>query len=244
MKTPSLILRVARLGLLLGGIQLALGAAETAPTTSASTFIQDQSGSAIQWQPWNAQTLQRAKAEGRPVYVFIGSFLSELTRATTKQSFITPDVVDLLNKNFLCILVDRDEQPDVAACAQHYLRTVKQLDGWPAHLWLTPELTPFEGGSYLPPSEEWGIASFVKIARQAKDAWTADPAACRSRGAEAVKALANPFPPAGPGENRGETFRRRRRLAGHRRCRPRRFRRVAQTARTRAAALFAASDTC
>lgn len=184
---------------LFGVVVLALGAWAAARAVgepmadSPSAFLRDQTGSAIHWQPWNEQTLKHAKEEGRPVYVFIGYFLSELSRATTRQSFANPEVVEFLNQNFYCILVDRDEQPELAACAQHYLRTVKQLDGWPAHLWLTPELQPFEGGSYLPPSEEWGKASFIKIARQAKDAWTTDATACRSRAAEAVSALAHPF---------------------------------------------------
>lgn len=193
-RTFSLFFRLSVLALLTGGWGAALRAADSPLAGSASVFIREQAGSAIQWQNWEAKTLERAKKEGRPVYVFIGSFLSELSRATTKQSFTTPEVIELLNQNFICVIVDRDEQPDVAACAQHYLRTVKQLDGWPAHLWLTPELQPFEGGSYLPPSEEWGKASFIKIARQAKDAWTADPAACQARAKEAVNTLLKPFP--------------------------------------------------
>lgn len=186
--------RTFSLALLLSSFIGALHADDSPLAKSSSTFVREQAGSAIQWQNWEAKTFERAKKEGRPVYVFIGSFLSELSRATTKQSFTTPEVIELLNQNFICVLVDRDEQPDVAACAQHYLRTVKQLDGWPAHLWLTPELQPFEGGSYLPPSEEWGKASFIKIARQAKDAWTADPAACRARAKDAVNTLLKPFP--------------------------------------------------
>ena len=189
--------RLVSLTLLAASLGATLRAADSALAGSPSAFLREQAGSAIHWQTWDAKTLKRAKDEGRPVYVFIGSFLSELSRATTKQSFAIPEVVELLNQNFICVLVDRDEQPDVAAGAQHYLRTVKQLDGWPAHLWLTPELQPFEGGSYLPPSEEWGKASFIKIARQAKDAWTTNPAACRSQSAEAVTALAHPFPAAG-----------------------------------------------
>ena len=167
-------------------------------SAAESAFVREQAGSAIHWQRWDQAVLQRARKEGRPVYVFIGSFLSELSRATGRQSFTNPDVVALLNDNFLCILVDREEQPDVAACAQHYIHTVKQLDGWPAHLWLTPELLPFEGASYLPPTEEWGKPSFLKIARQARDTWAAGPAPCRTQAAQAVAQLANPFPPGLP----------------------------------------------
>lgn len=199
MSTSSFLrLRLATCALLAFTVCTGARADESPLTKSASIFVRAQADSKIQWQTWNEATLRRAKAEDRPVYVFIGNFLSELSRATARQTFTNAEVVELLNKNFICVLVDREEQPDVAACAQHYLRTVKQLDGWPAHLWLTPELQPFEGGNYLPPSEEWGKASFMKIARQALDAWNADPAACRARGAEAVSSLGHPFPAVTP----------------------------------------------
>ena len=105
--------------LLILGFCTAPHAAESPLAKSNSGFVRGQADSAIQWQTWDAATLKRAKDEGRPVYVFIGSTLSELSRATTKQSFATPEVIELLNQNFICVIVDREEQPDVAACAQH-----------------------------------------------------------------------------------------------------------------------------
>lgn len=135
------------------------------------------------------------------MYVFIGSFLSELSRATCRQTFAVADTAAFLNKNFLCVIVDRDEQPAVAALARHYLRNVKQVTTWPAHLWLTPELQPYEGAGYLPPTEEWGKTSFIKFAQQTQSAWATDPAGCRTRAAEGIASLAPPDQPvvAGPG---------------------------------------------
>jgi len=157
---------------------------------SASAFIRSQAHSAINWETWNPEVLRRAKAENKPVYVFIGSWLSELSRATCQQSFANADCAPFLNQHFLCVLVDREEHPDVAACARLYLQVVKQTGGWPVHLWLTPELQPYEGAGYLPPSEEWGRSGFPMVARQAADAWAADPRSCRGHAAEAVSMMA------------------------------------------------------
>ncbi len=161
-----------------------------------TAFLRASAVSPVAWQPWDAAVLLRAKAEGRPVYVFAGSGLNELSRATCAQSFTNADTAAFLNQNFICILVDREAEPDVAALIMHYLRTVKQTSTWPAHVWLTPELQPFEGAGYLPPSEEWGKPSFMKVAQQALAAWTGDPAGCRTRAAEAVAQLAAPPPTA------------------------------------------------
>ena len=157
---------------------------------SASGFVRAQGQSAVRWETWNAATLARAQKENKPVYVFIGSSLSELSRATCQQSFANADSAAFLNAHFVCVLVDREEQPAIAASARLYLQTMKQSDGWPIHLWLTPELQPYEGAGYLPPSEEWGRSGFSMVARQAGEAWSADAKACRGHAAEAVSMMA------------------------------------------------------
>ena len=157
--------------------------------TSASAFVRAQAHSSVNWETWKPEVLRRAQTEKKPVYIFVGSSLSELSRATCQQTFTNPESAAYLNQHFICVLVDREEQPDVAACVRYYLQTVKQTDGWPAHIWLTPELQPYEGAGYLPPSEEWGRSGFSNVARQAGEAWTADPRSCRGHGAEAVSTM-------------------------------------------------------
>jgi uncharacterized protein YyaL (SSP411 family) len=168
-----------------------LPAAAPAPT---SPLPRDPAGSPVHWLAWDAALPARAKQENKPVYVFLGSSLSELSRATCRQTFTNADTAAFLNANFLCVFVDKDEQPELAAAAQYYLRNVKQMEGWPAHLWLTPELQPFEGANYLPPTEEWGKASFMKIAQQAQSAWAGDAAGVRSHAADTVARLAAAVP--------------------------------------------------
>jgi uncharacterized protein len=176
-----------------GAATLSLSAAEQLRGTT-SDFLRASVDSPVDWQRWDAAVLDRARTEGRPVYVFVGSFLSELSRATCRQTFANADTAAFLNKNFLCVIVDREAQPEVAALVRHYLLTVKQVGTWPAHLWLTPGLQPYEGAGYLPPTEEWGKASFMKFAQQAQSAWATDPAGCRTRAAEAVASLAAGLP--------------------------------------------------
>lgn len=187
---------------LLAYLPLAILARAAGPglADSASAFLHANADSPVQWLPWGGGAFDRAKQEKKPVFLVIGSFASELGQAMRRQTFARPDTAKLLNQNFVCVLVDREEHPELAALYQAYLSNVKQLSGWPLNLWLTPELQPFEGATYLPPSEEWGKASFMKVAQQALAAWNTDPAGCRARAAEAVAQLApaaRPGPPAG-----------------------------------------------
>src|SRR5258708_3480619 len=159
--------------------------AEGGVAASPSAFVRAQTDSAVHWHVWNDATLAEARVANRSVYVFIGSPLSELTRATIGQTFGSAKTVAWLNENFFCIFVDADAQPEVAAFAQHYIRSIKQLQGWPVHLWLTPEFQPYDGANYLPPSEEWGKPGFLKAARSALDNWTGNPARARALAREA-----------------------------------------------------------
>ncbi|AOS44752.1 hypothetical protein Verru16b_01820 [Lacunisphaera limnophila] len=166
-------------------------AAEPSPLAAGPTeFIRAQAGSAVHWQPWTEASLAQARASGKSVYVFVGSPLSELTRATISQTFTSEKTVAWLNENFFCLFVDADAQPDVAAFSQYFIRTVKQLQGSPVHLWLTPDtLQPYDGANYLPPSEEWGKPGFLKAARAALDTWALDPARARALATEAAEMM-------------------------------------------------------
>ena len=123
-------------------------AADKSPLAVApSAFVRAQAASAVHWQPWTDAVLTQAKQQNKPVYVFVGSPLSELTRATINQTFSSEKTVAWLNENFFCLFVDSDTQPEVAAYAQHFITSVKQLKGFPVHFWLTPDtLQPYDGG--------------------------------------------------------------------------------------------------
>lgn len=179
---------------LLALLAIAVRATETSPlTTSPSEFVRAQATSGVKWHLWNDASLVQAKQQNKSVYVFIGSPLSELTRATINQTFASEKTVAWLNENFFCLFVDADVQPDVAALGQHFINSVKQLRGQPVHLWLTPDtLQPYDGANYLPPSEEWGKPGFLKAARAALDTWTVDPARARALAAEALDMMRLP----------------------------------------------------
>lgn len=170
---------------------LAVGAAS--PLASApSGYVRAQAGAKVAWHPWDEVSLEKARAAGKCVYVLVGSELSELTRSTTGEILARDETAAWLNGNFFCIFVDADTQPEVAAYAQHFINAARQLRGWPVHLWLTPDLQPYDGANYLPPTEEWGRPGFLKSARAALEAWTAEPGRARAMADEAAELMRVP----------------------------------------------------
>jgi uncharacterized protein len=169
-------MKIARLPLLIAFV--VAGIADTTAGSladSPSPFVRAQASSGVKWHAWDDQTLAAAAKQEKPVYVFVASELSGLSRATIAQTFASEKTVAWINEEFFPIFVDEDAQPDVAAYAQHFINSAKQMRGSPVHFWLTPDMRPYDGANYLPPSEEWGRPGFLKAARAALDSFNAGP---------------------------------------------------------------------
>ena len=67
----------------------------------------------------------------------------------------------MLNENFVCIKVDREERPDVDRIYMTYVQATTGGGGWPMSVWLTPDLKPFVGGTYFPPDDRYGRPGFA-----------------------------------------------------------------------------------
>jgi uncharacterized protein len=65
--------------------------------------------------------------------------------------FRDPLVAKTLNESYVCILLDREERPDVDEVYQTFVQAVSPdgRSGWPMTVFLTPDLTPFVGVTYL-----------------------------------------------------------------------------------------------
>jgi len=88
------------------------------------------------------------------------------------ESFEDPDVAELLNENFIPIKVDREERPDVDALYMAATQLVSGHGGWPMSVFLVPDGRPFMAGTYYPPVERHGQASFATVLNAMHDAWT------------------------------------------------------------------------
>ena len=69
----------------------------------------------------------------------------------------------MLNEHFVSIKVDREERPDVDRVYMTFVQATTGSGGWPMSVWLTPDLKPFYGGTYFPPTSRWGRPGFVDI---------------------------------------------------------------------------------
>jgi hypothetical protein len=113
----------------------------------------------------------RARREDKPIFLSVGYAACHWCHVMERESFEDEATAAFLNAHFVAIKVDREERPDVDAV---YMRTVQAMTGsggWPLSVFLTPELKPFFGGTYYPPTPRWGMASFSEVLRAVAEAW-------------------------------------------------------------------------
>src|SRR5438552_3976974 len=91
------------------------------------------------------------------------------------ESFESADVASVLNASFVPIKVDREERPDVDRVYMTFVQATTGSGGWPMSVWLTPDLKPFYGGTYFPPTSRWGRPGFVDILGEIARVWQSEP---------------------------------------------------------------------
>ncbi len=153
----------------------------------------------VDWQPWGDQAIALAQKTSKPLYLFVGDPLHELTGSMHEQTFANPEIATILNANFVCVRVDRDSVPGLAAFGQQWLAAEQKLPGWPLNLWFTPDQLPLEAASYLPPTEEWGREGFMVVVNRVIEQWTTAPAASVRNASRTLEDIADYLPlPAAP----------------------------------------------
>src|SRR5260370_7149510 len=124
-----------------------------------SPYLLEHADNPVDWFPWGAEALTRARTEHKPILLSIGYSACHWCHVMARESFDDPDTAALMNRDFVSIKVDREERPDLD---QVYMRAVQGMTGsggWPMTVFLLPDGTPFFAGTYFPPTPPFRIPS-------------------------------------------------------------------------------------
>jgi uncharacterized protein YyaL (SSP411 family) len=133
-------------------------AAETSP------YLQQHAGNPVDWHPWGAEALRRAREQDKPILLSVGYSACHWCHVMAHESFEDPEIAAEMNRLFVNIKVDREERPDLDQIYQtaHHMLT-QRSGGWPLTLFLMPDGTPFFGGTYFPKTPRYGMAGFKDL---------------------------------------------------------------------------------
>lgn len=140
-------------------------AAETSP------YLLQHAENPVDWWPWGAGALARARELDRPIFLSIGYASCHWCHVMAHESFEDLSIAALLNDGFVPIKVDREERPDLDSIYMESVTALTGQGGWPLSVFLTPDGKPFYGGTYFPPAPHHGLPSFRELLLAVTDAW-------------------------------------------------------------------------
>ena len=145
-----------------------------------SPYLLQHAHNPVDWYPWGEEAFARARAEDKPVLLSVGYSACHWCHVMERESFENPEIAAVMNAGFVNVKVDREERPDVDHIYMQAVQSLTGHGGWPMTVFLTPDGTPFYGGTYFPPEDRHGLPGFPRLLAALGDAW-------RTRRAEVVQ---------------------------------------------------------
>ena len=169
-----------------------------------SPYLQQHAHNPVDWYPWGAEALERAKREGKPILLSIGYSACHWCHVMAHESFEDEATARVMNELFVNIKVDREERPDIDRIYQLAQQMLTQRSGgWPLTMFLTHEdQKPFFGGTYFPKETRHGMPAFTDILVRVSEYYREHQPDLREQTNALVRALDEMTPPAPEGHLR------------------------------------------
>ncbi|MFZ4515877.1 MAG: thioredoxin domain-containing protein [Acidimicrobiia bacterium] len=138
----------------------------------SSPYLRQHAENPVDWYPWGDEALQIAQERDCPILLSVGYSSCHWCHVMAHESFEHDATAALMNANFVCVKVDREERPDVDAIYMEAVQRMTGHGGWPMTVFLAPDGRPFFGGTYFPRDARPGMPSFTQILTAVHEAWT------------------------------------------------------------------------
>jgi uncharacterized protein len=167
-----------------------------------SPYLQQHAENPVDWYPWSEEALARARREDKPILLSIGYSACHWCHVMAHESFEDARVADVMNRLFVNVKVDREERPDLDQIYQTAHQMLSQrTGGWPLTMFLSPDGTPFFGGTYFPKEARYGLPGFPELCERIAAIWVEKRTEIATQNEEVRNALlrAVPRPATQPG---------------------------------------------
>jgi len=120
----------------------------------SSPYLLQHAHNPVNWMAWNDDALAKAKKENKLILVSVGYSACHWCHVMEHESFEDTIVAKIMNDNFICIKVDREERPDIDQVYMAAVQLMTGRGGWPLNCFCLPDGKPVYGGTYFP-KENW-----------------------------------------------------------------------------------------
>ncbi|PKM77383.1 MAG: thioredoxin domain-containing protein [Firmicutes bacterium HGW-Firmicutes-15] len=142
--------------------------------TEKSPYLLQHAYNPVDWYPWGKEAFEKAKSKDTPIFLSIGYSTCHWCHVMEKESFEDSVVANLLNQDFVCIKVDREERPDIDHIYMQVCQALTGSGGWPLTIIMTPERHPFYAATYLPPLSRGGMPGLLELLPRLSQLWKND----------------------------------------------------------------------
>ena len=149
-----------------------------------SPYLLQHADNPVDWYPWGDEAFRRARAEDKPVFLSIGYSTCHWCHVMARESFANEEIASLLNRDFICVKVDREERPDVDAVYMAACQAMNGSGGWPLTILMTPAQQPFFAATYLPPHSDYGMTGLDELLPAVAAQWRDNREALLQAGAQ------------------------------------------------------------
>ena len=139
---------------------------------SHSHYLQQHKDNPIHWQEYSDEVIQYAKSTNKPIFISVGYSACHWCHVMASEAFSDDIIADFLNKNFICIKVDKELRPDIDNYLMSYISKTQGHGGWPLNVILTPDINPFIAFTYLPINEKNGLPPLIDVLNFSLDIFT------------------------------------------------------------------------
>ena len=134
----------------------------------SSPYLLQHAHNPVNWYPWGNKALQKAKAENKMLIISIGYAACHWCHVMEHESFEDEEVAKIMNENFICIKVDREERPDVDQVYMNAVQLITGRGGWPLNAIALADGRPFYAGTYFPKDKWMNMLAYFTDMQQNK----------------------------------------------------------------------------
>ncbi len=136
-----------------------------------SPYLLQHQHNPVDWYPWGPEAIEAARTQNKPIFLSVGYSTCYWCHVMERQCFENEAIAAEMNRLFINIKVDREERPDVDQLYMTAVQVLTRQGGWPMSVFLLPDLRPFYGGTYFPPTDGHGRPGFPTLLRALEDAY-------------------------------------------------------------------------
>ena len=154
-----------------------------------SPYLLQHEHNPVDWFPWGDEAFARAQKDNKPIFLSIGYATCHWCHVMEHESFEDQAVADLLNRDYICIKVDREERPDIDQVYMDVCTRTTGSGGWPLTIFMTPDKQPFFAGTYFPKESRMNRPGLIDYLPLIAARWQEKPEELLDRAQQIISAL-------------------------------------------------------